>query len=63
MEADTLALVWFGLLGALLTGYAILDGFDLGVGIMHLFIARDDRDRRLTLNSIGPLWDGNEGGS
>jgi cytochrome d ubiquinol oxidase subunit II len=60
MEADTLALVWFGLLGALLTGYAILDGFDLGVGIMHLFIARDDRDRRLTLNSIGPLWDGNE---
>jgi cytochrome d oxidase subunit CydB len=60
VEADTLALIWFGLLGVLLTGYAILDGFDLGVGIMHLFIARDDRDRRLTLNSIGPLWDGNE---
>jgi cytochrome d ubiquinol oxidase subunit II len=60
MEADTLALVWFGLLGVLLIGYAILDGFDLGVGIMHLFIARNDHDRRLNLNAIGPLWDGNE---
>lgn len=51
--------IWFGLLGALLTGYGILDGFDLGVGIMHLFV-RDDRERRLIINSIGPLWDGNE---
>jgi cytochrome d ubiquinol oxidase subunit II len=60
VEADTLALVWFGLLGVLLAGYAVLDGFDLGVGMMHLFIARGDGERRLTLNSIGPLWDGNE---
>lgn len=50
---------WFVLLGALLTGYAILDGFDLGVGILHP-AARTDHDRRIFLNSIGPLWDGNE---
>ncbi|MBI1321002.1 MAG: cytochrome d ubiquinol oxidase subunit II [Candidatus Hydrogenedens sp.] len=51
--------IWFGLLGVLLAGYAILDGFDLGVGILHP-LARTDRDRRIFLNSIGPLWDGNE---
>jgi cytochrome d ubiquinol oxidase subunit II len=54
-----LNVLWFILLGALLTGYAVLDGFDLGVGICHLG-ARSDRDRRILLNSIGPLWDGNE---
>ena len=54
-----LYLLWFGLLGVLLTGYAILDGVDLGVGILHP-LARDDRERRLFMNSIGPLWDGNE---
>lgn len=54
-----LNLLWFILLGVLLTGYAILDGFDLGVGILHLG-ARSDHDRRIFLNSIGPLWDGNE---
>ncbi|MFZ5801953.1 MAG: cytochrome d ubiquinol oxidase subunit II [Candidatus Omnitrophota bacterium] len=51
--------IWFCLIGVLLTGYVVLDGFDLGVGALHLF-ARDDRDRRLLLNSIGPVWDGNE---
>ena len=55
-----LQLVWFLLIGVLLAGYAILDGFDLGVGMMHLFIARTDRDRRILLNTIGPVWDGNE---
>ena len=54
-----LNLVWFGLLGVLLAGYAVLDGFDLGVGILHL-LARTDRDRRMFVNAIGPLWDGNE---
>ncbi|MCM2314747.1 MAG: cytochrome d ubiquinol oxidase subunit II [Thermoanaerobaculia bacterium] len=52
--------VWFLLVGVLLTGYAILDGFDLGVGMMHLFIAKSDHDRRVLVNSIGPVWDGNE---
>jgi len=54
-----LHLVWFLLLGVLLTGYAVLDGFDLGVGILHL-VARDDRERRTFLGAIGPIWDGNE---
>lgn len=53
------AIVWFVLLMVLLLGYAILDGFDLGVGIVHP-LARGDRDRRIVINSIGPLWDGNE---
>lgn len=57
---ETLAVVWFGLLAVLLIGYAILDGFDLGVGILHPFVARTDEERRLAINSIGPLWDGNE---
>lgn len=57
--AGDLRVVWFWLIGVLLTGYAILDGFDLGVGMLHLF-SRDDRDRRLQLNAIGPVWDGNE---
>ena len=54
------ALLWFVLLGVLLTGYAILDGFDLGVGMLHIFVTDDDTERRLVINSIGPLWDGNE---
>jgi len=55
----SLPVIWFVLLAALLTGYAILDGFDLGVGILHP-LARDERERRLFVNAIGPLWDGNE---
>ena len=51
--------VWFVLFGVLITGYAILDGFDLGVGVLALF-ARDDRERRIHLNAVGPVWDGNE---
>jgi cytochrome d ubiquinol oxidase subunit II len=54
-----LNLVWFLLVGILFTGYAMLDGFDLGVGIIHLF-TRTDEERRVMLNSIGPVWDGNE---
>ena len=51
--------IWFGLLGVLLAGYAILDGFDLGVGILHP-LAKTDGEKRLFVNAIGPLWDGNE---
>lgn len=50
---------WFVLVAILLAGYAMLDGFDLGVGILHLFI-KGDTERRLALNAIGPVWDGNE---
>ena len=50
---------WFTIFVFLLVGYTILDGFDLGVGMLHLF-AKKDEDRRVMLNSIGPVWDGNE---
>src|SRR5262247_680609 len=56
----TLADLWFGLFVVIIAGYLILDGFDMGVGIVHLIVAKTDEERRLTLNSIGPVWDGNE---
>src|SRR5258708_3655645 len=59
MEPTTLQLTWVVLLGVLMAGYAILEGFDLGVGILHLF-ARTETERRIFMGSIGPLWDGNE---
>ena len=51
--------IWFVLIGVLFTGYAMLDGFDLGVGALHLFTKKDE-DRRILINAIGPVWDGNE---
>jgi cytochrome bd ubiquinol oxidase subunit II len=54
-----LEIVWFVLIGVLFAGYAMLDGFDLGVGALHLFTKTDD-ERRTMLNAIGPVWDGNE---
>ncbi|HEY9788542.1 MAG TPA: cytochrome d ubiquinol oxidase subunit II [Candidatus Obscuribacterales bacterium] len=51
--------VWFLLLDVIFTCYAVLDGFDLGVGALHLF-TRTDGERRVMLNAIGPVWDGNE---
>ncbi|MCD6163187.1 MAG: cytochrome d ubiquinol oxidase subunit II [candidate division Zixibacteria bacterium] len=50
---------WFILIGVLFTGYAILDGFDFGVGILHLF-AKNNNERRINMNAIGPVWDANE---
>jgi len=52
--------VWFVLVGVLFTGYVILDGFDLGVGVLHLLAVRRDEERRVFINAIGPVWDGNE---
>ena len=54
-----LATIWFILVGVLLTGYAVLDGFDLGIGALHLFTSKD-QERRVMINAIGPVWDGNE---
>ncbi|HCC70737.1 MAG TPA: cytochrome d ubiquinol oxidase subunit II [Bacteroidales bacterium] len=51
--------MWFLIVGALFSGYAILDGFDLGAGAWHLFF-KEDRSRRIALNAVGPVWDGNE---
>jgi len=55
----TLEAMWYVVIGASVMFYVILDGFDLGVGALHL-LAKDDHQRRLLLNSIGPVWDGNE---
>jgi cytochrome bd ubiquinol oxidase subunit II len=52
--------LWFILVAFMLTTYVLLDGFDLGAGIIHLFVARTDTERRLNLRAIGPVWDGNE---
>jgi cytochrome d ubiquinol oxidase subunit II len=52
--------LWFWLVAALLTGYVVLDGFDLGLGATYLFLGRTDRERRVLLQSIGPVWDANE---
>jgi cytochrome bd ubiquinol oxidase subunit II len=51
---------WYVVLVILLAGYAILDGFDLGVGVLSLFVARTDDERRTVISAIGPVWDGNE---
>jgi cytochrome bd ubiquinol oxidase subunit II len=63
MEATFLGLdyptLWFLLVGGLFSGYAILDGFDLGAGAWHLFF-RKETSRRIALNAVGPVWDGNE---
>lgn len=50
---------WFLVVGGLFSGYAILDGFDLGAGALHLFLKKEE-SRRIALNAIGPVWDGNE---
>src|SRR5450432_3513949 len=55
-----MAELWFGLLGLMLVAYVVLDGFDLGAGMLHLFVARSDAERRTVLGAIGPFWDGNE---
>jgi cytochrome d ubiquinol oxidase subunit II len=52
--------LWFILVGFMLTMYVVLDGFDLGAGAIHLFAAKNDEERRLILQAIGPVWDGNE---
>ncbi|MGD0831489.1 MAG: cytochrome d ubiquinol oxidase subunit II [Terracidiphilus sp.] len=52
--------IWFWLVAVMIVGYVVLDGFDLGVGVLHLFLARNETERRIALASIGPVWDGNE---
>src|SRR5262245_25920576 len=52
--------IWFSLVAIMIAAYVVLDGFDLGAGIVHLFVARTSDERRVVLASIGPVWDGNE---
>jgi len=61
MEAwDLLRNVWFLLVGVLLAGYSVLDGFDLGIGSLFPFLAKSEDDKRTLIGAIGPVWDGNE---
>ena len=55
-----MATLWFCIVAVMLAAYVVLDGFDIGAGIIHLVAARTDNDRRKILRSIGPVWDGNE---
>jgi cytochrome bd ubiquinol oxidase subunit II len=59
-DYETLRLIWWLILGALLIGFALMDGFDLGVGATFRFIGRTDEERRALLESIEPVWDGNQ---
>jgi cytochrome d ubiquinol oxidase subunit II len=52
--------LWFWLVAVMIVGYVVLDGFDLGVGVLHLFLVRTEAERQASLRSIGPVWDGNE---
>jgi cytochrome d ubiquinol oxidase subunit II len=52
--------IWFWLVAVMIVGYVVLDGFDLGVGVLHLFLVKSDAEKQATLRSIGPVWDGNE---
>jgi cytochrome d ubiquinol oxidase subunit II len=56
----TLKIIWWLLVGALLIGFAVMDGFDLGVGALLPFVAKTDDERRVLINSIGPTWEGNQ---
>jgi cytochrome bd ubiquinol oxidase subunit II len=56
----TLKLIWWGIVGLLLVGFAVLDGFDLGVGALLTYVARTDDERRIALNAVGPTWEGNQ---
>src|ERR1700730_18424551 len=52
--------IWFCLIAIMIAGYVLLDGFDIGVGAIHLLVAKTDQESRQVLASIGPVWDGNE---
>src|SRR6476661_10385235 len=52
--------IWFWLVAVMMVAYVVLDGFDLGVGILYPFLGRSERDRQVMLRAIGPVWDGNE---
>ncbi len=59
-DYETLRLIWWALLGILLIGFAVMDGFDLGAAILLPFVARTDAERRVVINTVGPVWEGNQ---
>ena len=59
-DYETLRLIWWALLGILLIGFAVMDGFDLGTAALLPFVARTDLERRIVVNTVGPVWEGNQ---
>jgi cytochrome d ubiquinol oxidase subunit II len=60
LDYETLRVIWWALLGILLIGFAIMDGFDLGTAALLPFVARSDIERRVAINTVGPVWEGNQ---
>jgi cytochrome d ubiquinol oxidase subunit II len=60
MDYETLKLVWWLLVGVLLVGFAIMDGHDMGMGVLLPFVGRNDLERRAVINTVAPHWDGNQ---
>lgn len=60
IDFATLKVIWWLLLGVLLAGFAVMDGFDLGAAIMLPFVGRTDAERRVAINTVGPVWEGNQ---
>ena len=60
MSYELLRVIWWGLLGVLLIGFALTDGFDMGVGALLPFVAKTDIERRIAINTVGPVWEGNQ---
>ncbi len=60
LDYQSLRVIWWLFLGVLLIGFAVMDGFDLGTAMLLPFVARTDSERRVTINAIGPFWDGNQ---
>ncbi|MCH8618454.1 cytochrome d ubiquinol oxidase subunit II [Undibacterium sp. TS12] len=59
-DYETLKLIWWAFVGVLIIGFALMDGFDFGVGMLLPFVAKTDMERRIVINSIGPTWEGNQ---
>ncbi|MBY4893018.1 cytochrome d ubiquinol oxidase subunit II [Rhodobacteraceae bacterium N5(2021)] len=60
IDYDILRIIWWALLGVLLIGFALTDGFDMGVGALLPFVAKTDVERRVAINTVGPVWEGNQ---
>ena len=57
---DVLRIIWWLLLGIVLVGFAVMDGFDLGTGMLLPFVGKTDLERRIVINTVGPVWEGNQ---
>src|SRR5699024_10280571 len=60
LDYEILRLIWWALLGVLLIGFALTDGFDMGVATLLPAVARTDKERRVVINTVGPVWEGNQ---